>query len=738
MTLDASQFRADFDPSSMGVITRMLSTLYANPERSVLREYIANGIDAHTCAGVTRPVQVTLPVHGAPTLAIQDFGEGLPLERLQDTFFRYAASTKNDDNSQIGALGIGAKSAFAVSKSWTVTSVHEGLRFVIASADDGDNTPLQTVIINGEPTEQPSGITVSIPINGHHLSHDWAASAQEMAYWFPKNSVTFAYTEGGGKTLAAQEWKNRDTDEKFFHGVTFEPSRACHDMTAVMGGVPYTVDSRTRDEVLKLARGRVADIVAEHISVSDTLRHMGTTGLQGAVLRASGSETMRAHMTTFTGPVDDTVGIAAARMVVLHRIIDRFKCAALDVPMGSIHFTDSREAVKGTPLTISALVDVIVNLLRTVNTDMSELYIGGDILADMPRAMGVVNVTANHGPAVGAVFLGCGVKSPSSGIERSSKEKLSVHDVLWGWSRPRVLVTGKVTRSALREVRNMERRHGMSFFYTEGDGTVDGFGDLTRAFKSKNSAIPDVLSYEQYLERVRDTVEPTPRDRDLERFEVSPPVDGKSLAQRITESESATRAALADPTKTVYAVKGVDSSLLHRCSALGMTFTVIELGRRKKESLEKTLRRELLDGAEIDGRASKETAYTRIAALAEYSTDDISAAVLTKQVSISYERKLQEIVESEIGSRELDGTEVVKFLATISRGNAIRRDDNAMFRVIVNAYGSLQNLPQGVDGFDDIVAALNVSTCPWPLIKWDTDVTDEKVLRHAVTYLKHA
>ena len=126
MSASLDQFRSEYDEESLGMLSDILSTLYQNPERSVLREYIANGIDAHRISGYDGPVEVTLPSPTHPKLVIRDHGDGLSREDMQRVYFSYVRSTKRDDDTQIGSLGLGAKIAFALTKSWTVTNFHDG------------------------------------------------------------------------------------------------------------------------------------------------------------------------------------------------------------------------------------------------------------------------------------------------------------------------------------------------------------------------------------------------------------------------------------------------------------------------------------------------------------------------------------------------------------------------------------------------------------------------------------
>ena len=105
----------------------LLRDAYSDPATAVLREYAVNGFDSHVEAGIaSRPISVTLPTKLEPHLTIRDYGKGLTPEQIENLFCSYGASSKRDSNDYTGCLGIGCKSAFAVTDSFTVTTFHGG------------------------------------------------------------------------------------------------------------------------------------------------------------------------------------------------------------------------------------------------------------------------------------------------------------------------------------------------------------------------------------------------------------------------------------------------------------------------------------------------------------------------------------------------------------------------------------------------------------------------------------
>ena len=175
-----------FDPESTAVLADILSGLYTNPHEAVVREYAANGIDAHEAAGVIRPVEVTLPDDFNPQLTIRDYGTGMSTAEAKGLFSTYGASNKRTLDDAIGGYGIGSKSAFAISDVLTVETVKDGTltRLTAVRTEDGPSiTGTHT-----ESTETPSGTTVTIPVDPRQ---DWERHAAH-ALAFTNGAVTIA------------------------------------------------------------------------------------------------------------------------------------------------------------------------------------------------------------------------------------------------------------------------------------------------------------------------------------------------------------------------------------------------------------------------------------------------------------------------------------------------------------------------------------------------------------------
>lgn len=153
---------ADDDAAVSMVIERLISA-YKNPYLAALREYTSNAYDEHVEAGVSRPVEVSLPSALSPVLKVQDFGRGLTREGLKG-FGTIGTSSKRGTNELTGGFGMGSKCALAAAPTFTVVSVRDGKRNTVVVARDENNVPHMNFLAETETTDE-TGTTVIIPIS---------------------------------------------------------------------------------------------------------------------------------------------------------------------------------------------------------------------------------------------------------------------------------------------------------------------------------------------------------------------------------------------------------------------------------------------------------------------------------------------------------------------------------------------------------------------------------------------
>lgn len=151
------------DEASMRHIFRSLTEIYSDPYRSIAREYAGNAYDSHIEAGQTKPIDFYLPTPLSPNFVIRDYGVGMSREELTAVYSKYGASTKRNTNSQIGAFGLGSKSALAIVPSFIVVSVKDGKKNSIIVSKGEDGVPVFN-FIDEIKSDELNGVAIEIPI----------------------------------------------------------------------------------------------------------------------------------------------------------------------------------------------------------------------------------------------------------------------------------------------------------------------------------------------------------------------------------------------------------------------------------------------------------------------------------------------------------------------------------------------------------------------------------------------
>ncbi len=165
------------DPEGARRMMEMLVNLYADPRLAVVREYVSNAVDATRVAGATEPVRVATPTLIDPHLIVTDSGTGMSTAEVEATFLAFAASTKRNSNDLIGGLGVGAKSAWALTESFLIDTVKSGKRTLVRAARDLSHQ----VLAAGVDSDSPDGTTITVPVEVEGQVHDWARVVHEVA-----------------------------------------------------------------------------------------------------------------------------------------------------------------------------------------------------------------------------------------------------------------------------------------------------------------------------------------------------------------------------------------------------------------------------------------------------------------------------------------------------------------------------------------------------------------------------
>jgi HSP90 family molecular chaperone len=159
------QHKFKITDGSQAIIMDSLINLYSDPIGSIVREITSNCIDANR----ERDLKLAnkIPMEGTDdvsfwstkqTVCIEyiekntilgideciifhDSGCGLSQDRVANVFTTFGASTKRDNNFEIGGFGLGAKSPLAYTDTFYVSSRHNGTETYYMIYRNNDNVP---------------------------------------------------------------------------------------------------------------------------------------------------------------------------------------------------------------------------------------------------------------------------------------------------------------------------------------------------------------------------------------------------------------------------------------------------------------------------------------------------------------------------------------------------------------------------------------------------------------------
>lgn len=173
-----------FQISANGTAFQILSSgLYSNKAGAVLRELGCNAADAHVAAGIAKtPIVVNLPTTSSQELSIRDYGLGLNHEQVLSLYTTYFSSDKRDSNAFVGGLGLGSKSPFAYTDSFTVSSINAGVKRLYTCNIGSDGAPTVTRL-HEEHTTEHSGMEIKLLIQPQDIQL-FHREAVNMFQWF--------------------------------------------------------------------------------------------------------------------------------------------------------------------------------------------------------------------------------------------------------------------------------------------------------------------------------------------------------------------------------------------------------------------------------------------------------------------------------------------------------------------------------------------------------------------------
>lgn len=213
------------------------NTLYSNPIATIVQEYMSNGRDAHRERGnPEQPLKITLPTKIDPHFYCRDFGLGISPNRMSEVFTQYGVSTKRSENKETGGFGLGCKSAYSYTDTFTVVTITEesdGCKTKRTWVSILDESGLGAInLVSEEKTDEDTGTTIIIPVNPGDY-HEFTRQVKRTASWWDiKPEITNHPEFVWDKYYPVFEGKDKDW-------VITNSNRHEGKFEAILDGIPY-------------------------------------------------------------------------------------------------------------------------------------------------------------------------------------------------------------------------------------------------------------------------------------------------------------------------------------------------------------------------------------------------------------------------------------------------------------------------------------------------------------------
>ena len=224
-------------------------SLYSDKIQAVIRELSTNAHDAHIAAGNKNPFKVILPTQASPNFTVRDYGTGLSQKDMEELYTTYGASNKNDSNDFVGCLGLGSKSPFAYTKSFSTISYHNGKKLSYIAAMDSEGVPSLNLVSITD-TNEPNGLEISFAVKGYDFN-EFTSKSKRIFHYFKMRPIV-----EGGVCPSINDHSYSHTNV-VIEGADWKIGRVSNDYTrypsnhnspgsgviAIMGNIAYPVDS---------------------------------------------------------------------------------------------------------------------------------------------------------------------------------------------------------------------------------------------------------------------------------------------------------------------------------------------------------------------------------------------------------------------------------------------------------------------------------------------------------------
>lgn len=246
-----------FGVGDLSVLLDILrSKMYSNSVKALCQEIMSNGRDAHREVGKQDiPIEVKIPNEIDPTFYVKDFGPGITPDRMANIFILYGMSTKRDDDTQTGGFGLGAKTPFAYTDTFTVTSITPEDEYVDNDGETRynvmvrreyiayiDETKIGSMsLVASRITDEPQGTKVALVSQRQDFYNFKTWVRHTALYWQTIEGEPLPIIKG----CSDWDWNlpNKETEgENWFLENKSDKYSYTKDISAIIDGIQYPIN----------------------------------------------------------------------------------------------------------------------------------------------------------------------------------------------------------------------------------------------------------------------------------------------------------------------------------------------------------------------------------------------------------------------------------------------------------------------------------------------------------------
>jgi hypothetical protein len=304
----------------------LADNIYSHKGLAVIRELLSNAVDAQIEAGIDKPIDINLNTE-TKHFEIQDYGVGMSHEFVMDSYSSFFESSKRGSNEMTGFLGLGSKTPLIVADSFMLRTCTK----------DDDKVRVYRVLLN------ESGVPYITHL-GEVAKDEGFNHGTNISFFFKNNEsfddVKTSFHSLPCKIMLAKANVNAKFPEDGFANLVIKNAS----MVGASNASIVCEPSRS------LTKNVINDIVAfTPLFKMDVYFDSPVKIGDRALFVKMGTAVYRVGSISFTG-------------IIPHTIL-------LEVPLGSLTVTPSREAIEMTEANKSFILGEIAKLRNVIKRE---------------------------------------------------------------------------------------------------------------------------------------------------------------------------------------------------------------------------------------------------------------------------------------------------------------------------------------------------------------------------------